>query len=87
MQLDARLYHLRTQDGAEVDCLVELENGYIAFEIKMAEKIRPADAWHLRKLADILDKPLLHGFIISNDTETACIADDITAVNAAYFLG
>jgi predicted AAA+ superfamily ATPase len=87
LHIDANFYHLRTQDGAEVDLLLELESGYIAFEIKMAEKTRSADARHIRNVASILDKPLLHGFIISNDPETFTPASQITAVNAAYFLG
>jgi predicted AAA+ superfamily ATPase len=87
LHIDANFYHLRTQDGAEVDLLLELESGYIAFEIKMSEKTRPTDARHIRNVASILDKPLLHGFVISNDTETFTLASQITAVNAAYFLG
>jgi predicted AAA+ superfamily ATPase len=82
----ASYYHLRTQDGFEVDFLIELENGYLAFEIKLAEKAQSGDARHLRKLGEILDKPLLHGFVLSNDYETHKIAPNITAVNAAYFL-
>jgi len=86
MRLDARFYHLRTADGREVDLLIETPAGYYAFEIKMADRIVPSDARHLRGICDILDKPLLHSFILSNDPQTQRIADDITAVNAAYFL-
>ncbi len=86
MRLDARFYHLRTADGREVDLLIETPSGYYAFEIKMADRIVPSDARHLRGICDILDKPLLHSFILSNDPQTQRIADDITAVNAAYFL-
>jgi predicted AAA+ superfamily ATPase len=86
MRLDARFYHLRTADGREVDLLIETPSGYYAFEIKMADRIVPSDARHLRGICDILDKPLLHSFIMSNDPQTQRIADDITAVNAAYFL-
>ena len=45
------------------------------------------DARHLRGLADFLDEPLLHSFILSNDPETKSISEDITALHAAYFLG
>jgi predicted AAA+ superfamily ATPase len=87
LHIDANFYHLRTQDSAEVDLLLELESGYIAFEIKIAEKTRPADARYIRNVASILDKSLLHGFVISNDTETITFTSQISAVNAAYFLG
>jgi predicted AAA+ superfamily ATPase len=87
LQMNIGLYHLRIQNGPEVDLLLELEQGYIAFELKMAEKITVADAKHLRKLADILDKPLLRSFILSNDPETKNFSPNIMALNAAYFLG
>ena len=87
LAMDARFSFLRTQDGREVDLLIELPQGYFAFEIKMAGKISAGDARHLRGLADFLDKPLLHSFILSNDPETKTISAGITAVHVVYFLG
>ena len=87
LALDARLSFLRTQDGREVDLLIELPQGYLAFEIKMASRISESDSRHLRGLADFLDKPLLHSFILSNDPETKAISEGITSLHAAYFLG
>lgn len=85
---DVRFYHLRTHDGKEVDLVVETAEGYYAFEIKMADKVQPTDARHLRNLTDILiDKPLLHSYLISNDTRTRLLQEGITAVHAAVFLG
>ena len=83
----ASFYHLRTHDGKEVDLLVELPEGYFAFEIKMAEHVSATDARHLRNLQEFLDKPLLHSFLLSNDNQTHQFSDSITAVSAAYFLG
>lgn len=87
LAVDANFFYFRTVDGREVDVLVEVAEGYFAFEIKIAEKISTGDARHLRGLADFLDKPLLHSFILSNDPETKPISEDITALHAAYFLG
>ena len=84
---DLRFYHLRTHDGREVDLLIELPQGYIAFEIKMAERVNHVSARHLKDLSEILDKPLLHSFVISNDAETQSLEKGITAINVAYFLG
>lgn len=84
---DVSFYHLRTQDGREIDLLVETQNGYYAFEIKMADRVSTIDARHLLNIETILDKPLLHGFVLSNDTETHHFTDKITAVNVAMFLG
>ncbi len=80
-------YHLRTQDGKEIDLLVETQDGYYAFEIKLAERVTQSDARHLLSVAPLLDKPLLKGFVLSNDTETHQFADNIYAVHAAMFLG
>lgn len=87
MLAEASFFHLRTHDGKEVDLLVELPDGYFAFEIKMAEHVAKTDARHLRNLQTILDKPILHSFLLSNDMETKDLGDRITAVNVAAFLG
>lgn len=84
---DVSFYHLRTQDGREVDLLVETQNGYYAFEIKMADRISAIDARHLINIETILDKPLICGFILSNDNETRQITPNIIGVNATMFLG
>lgn len=83
---DASFYHLRTHDGKEVDLLVELQDGYIAFEIKMAEHVAKTDARHLVDLDAILDKPVLYAFVLSNDMETKQLSPNVTAVHAAAFL-
>ncbi|WP_372950842.1 ATP-binding protein [Mariniphaga sp.] len=80
-------YHLRTHDGKEVDLLIELPEGYLAFEIKLGEKIRKLDAKHLMDLETILDKPLLHGFLLSNDNKFHQLAANVTSMHAASFLG
>ena len=67
IRANVSFYHLRTQDGREVDLLVETQEGYFAFEIKMADHVSIADARHLVALEPLLDKPLLQGFILSND--------------------
>lgn len=87
IQADVSFYHFRTHDGMEVDLLVETQDGYFAFEFKQAEHISRTDARHLMRIGEILNKPLLHAFLLSNDVQTHKIADNITAVNAAMFLG
>ncbi len=87
MQADARFYHLRTYDGKEVDLLIELADGYLAFEIKMKDVADKQDARHLATLGEILDKPLIHSFLLTNDPETRQFGQEITALNIAYFLG
>lgn len=86
IQEQANFFHLRTQDGKEVDLIMEMPEGYIAFEIKMKDVIDKKDVKHLAGLGEILDKPLLHSFVLSNDTQTRHFGDRITAINVAYFL-
>jgi hypothetical protein len=59
----------------------------LAFEIKSAERVSSLDTRHLRGLGELLDKPLLHSFVLSDDTEAMSFTQDITAIHAAYFLG
>ena len=87
LQIPAKFHHLRIQGGREIDLLVELGGGYIAFEIKMTDKVRKNDTRHFSGLEEILDKPLIHSFILSNDPETQYFSSKITAVHCALFLG
>ncbi len=80
------LYHLRTVDGREVDLLIELENGYMAVEVKMSQRVTTADTRHLVGLQEILDKPLIHSFILSNDMHVRTLVPGITAIPAVMFL-
>lgn len=84
---DVRFYYLRTLDGFEVDLLIETQEGYFAFEIKMAEHVSKTDAGNLLKVENFLDKPLLHSFLVSNDANTQSFGENCTAINAAYLLG
>lgn len=87
LQKTLGFFHLRTQDGKEIDLLIELQNGYIAIEIKMKQIVDKQDIRHLSNLEEILDKPLLYAFVISNDPDTKYFGDRIIALSAAYFLG
>ena len=80
-------YHLRTADGREVDLLLETENGFVPIEIKMAERISFTDARHLRKLDEILDKPILQGLVLSNDPRIHDLGNGIVALPVGWALG
>lgn len=83
---EATCHHLRTMDGREVDLLVELEDGYVAVEVKQSAKVSLRDARHFGGLADILDKPLLQAFVLSNDPVPRALAPGITALPVAWAL-
>lgn len=85
--MEAQFSFLRTHDGKEVDLLLEFQDYYYAFEIKMAEKVTKSDAKHLFDLEEILDKPVKKAFLLSNDVQTKYFDDKTIAVHAAMFLG
>jgi uncharacterized protein len=82
-----QLFHLRTHDGKEVDLILEMPGYYLAFEIKMTERVTKSSAKNLRGLEEILDKPLKRSYILSNDRETKYFGEKTVALNAAMFLG
>ncbi len=53
---------------------------------KVPQTVRSVDAKHLKGLEDILDKPVLHRFVISNDLSTRDLDDGILAIPAVQFL-
>ncbi|MCU0327878.1 MAG: ATP-binding protein [Chitinophagales bacterium] len=86
VDITCHFYHLRTSDDREVDLILELEQGYIAIEIKQSSKISPQDSRHLRHLSEILDKPILYALVLSQDYETKFFEERITAMHAAHVL-
>ncbi len=78
--LRINLYHLRTANGREVDLLLEIEAGFYAFEIKQSRLVQSSDARHLRGLQDLLDKPLKHAFLVSNDPVVKHFDEHLTAI-------
>jgi predicted AAA+ superfamily ATPase len=86
MGTEVSMYHLRTVDGREIDLLLEAEKGYVAIEIKMSDNVGSQDARHLKGLQDILDKPLIHSFILSNDDSIRELTENVFAIPSAMFL-
>ena len=85
-RLNVQLYHLRTFDGREIDLLMEMGDGFVPIEIKTTERVSFADAKHLR-MTDMLDKPIIHSLILSNDNQVKRIDKGIKALPVAWFLG
>ena len=85
--LPLRCYHLRTQDGKEIDLLLEAEDHFIAIELKATENADKNDARSFTGLQEILNKPLKHCFVLSNDYQVKNFGENITAMHTAAFLG
>ncbi len=57
--------HWRTKDGAEVDYLIEFDDGRVlAFEVKANERVSGDDFRGLRKLRDLLGDRLIAGVVL-----------------------
>jgi len=79
-------YHLRTQDGREIDLLLEAADYFIAIEVKMTARVNHTDIRHFIGLQEILNKPLKQCFLLSNDPKTHYFENNIIALHAAAFL-
>jgi two-component system phosphate regulon sensor histidine kinase PhoR len=66
--------------------LLETEQGFYAIEIKQSRSVREGDARHLKGLSALLDKPLLHAFLVSHDPELKQFGNHVTAIPAPALL-
>ena len=78
--------NIETSDGREIDLLLETEKGFIPIEVKQAGTVNTTDARHLIDVGQILDKPVIHSFVLSNDIRVRSLGAGITAMPAAWFL-
>lgn len=85
--IPANYYHLRTFEDREIDLLIELEEGFVAIEIKMTEKIGRADLRPFNNLKNLLHKPLIKCFLLSNDREVKKINEETLTLPVAWALG
>ena len=86
LRLPVDCYHLRTADGREVDLLIETEGGYVPIEIKSKNKVSYKDARHLRRLEEILDKPVLQALVLSNDPHIRDLGDGVMGIPVCWAL-
>ena len=80
-------YHLRAQDGKEIGLILEAEGHITAIEVKATENADKNDARSFTGLQEILNKPLKHCFVLSNDYQVKNFGENITAMHTAAFLG
>ena len=86
LRLPVDCYHLRTADGREVDLLIETEAGYVPIEIKSKDKVSYKDTRHLRRLEEILDKPVLRAMVLSNDPHIRDLGDGVMCFPVGWAL-
>ena len=52
----------------------------------MSDNVTSQDGRHLRGLQDILDKPVIKSFVLSNDDNIRDLGENILALPSAFFL-
>ena len=86
--LPMRLWHYRTRGGVEVDAVVEHERDgrILGIEVKSGETAQPADARHLRHLAEKVGDRFVGGVILTAQREALPLGQNIwTAPIAALW--
>lgn len=78
---DARLFHYRDRHGAEVDFILETDDGRVAaIEVKASSTVTARDTKWLTQLRDLLGKRFVAGVVLHTGTTTAPFGPQVTAV-------
>jgi uncharacterized protein len=79
-ETDARLFHYRDRDGAEVDLVVETKDGrVIAIEVKASSAVTGRDIRWLAQMRDRLGERFVAGFVLHTGTSSDPFGERITA--------
>jgi predicted AAA+ superfamily ATPase len=80
-EVDARLFHYRDRDGAEVDLVIETKDGrIIGIEVKAASTVSGRDVRWLAQMRDRLGDRFVAGFVLHTGATAAPFGDRITAL-------
>jgi predicted AAA+ superfamily ATPase len=81
---DARLFHYRDRNGAEVDLVLETKDGrVIAIEVKAASTPSARDSKRLAQMRDRLGERFVAGFVLHTGSTSAPFGERIAAVPLA----
>jgi len=82
---DIHVHHLRDRNGAEIDVVIETNDGrVVALEIKAASSVNGADAKWLTWLRDKLGDDFVHGFVLYTGERPWSMGERITAAPISY---
>jgi predicted AAA+ superfamily ATPase len=77
---EARLFHYRDRHGAEVDLVLETDDGRVAaIEVKASSTVTARDTKWLTQLRDRLGKRFVAGVVLHTGTTTAPFGPQVTA--------
>jgi hypothetical protein len=71
------VYHWRVQGGAEVDFILEQDQGRVAVEVKGTNSVGPSDTKHLQRYVN--DHGAVRGVLLSADPEVRILARNVVA--------
>ena len=77
-----KLYYYRTQNGAEIDLIIETPKALIPVEIKSGSSFKKEQLTNLKNFIDEFSSP--YGLIINNGSEVRKLADKIYQVPAIF---
>jgi predicted AAA+ superfamily ATPase len=80
-----RWYSYRTEQGAEVDLVLDLGKSYLAIECKLGSNVRSGQLGGLRSFAGIADKPV-KSYVVFLGEQAQAMPDGITAIPYLDFL-
>lgn len=78
-----KLYYYRTQNGAEIDLIIETPKALIPVEIKSGSSFKKEQITNLKNFIDEFSSP--YGLIINNGSEIRKLADKIYQVPAIFW--
>jgi predicted AAA+ superfamily ATPase len=78
-----KLYYYRTQNGAEIDLIIETPKALIPVEIKSGSSFKKEQITNLKNFIDEFSSP--YGLIINNGSEVRKLADKIYQVPAIFW--
>lgn len=79
-----RLYHFRDRDGAEIDLVLEADDGsVVGLEIKAAATVTTGDFRHLAGVRDKLGGDFVHGVVLYTGADRLSFGDRLTALPIA----
>ncbi len=79
-----RLHHFRDRDGAEIDLVLERDDGRVAgLEIKAASTVTAKDFRHLASVRDKLGDAFVHGVVLYAGANRLSFGDRLTALPIA----
>lgn len=80
-KINAQLYHFRTQDGKEVDFVLEKQDGSVfGIEVKTSESVNIHDFKGLQMLQAIMQKDFLGGIVLYAGKDVVPFGPDLWAV-------